>query len=1495
MLKSILCLILSLGFVLFTYEIRLGQVWAASIEWDGGASTTNWEDALNWSTDTVPGSGDDVLIDSDVTVDLNSSTTINSLVLGNSGGTTTPTLNFAYDAVGGSPLIIDDGDVVMYSGSEMTHSASGSGIVGRLDIEVQTGDFTVHSGASIDADGKGYSASNGNGQGGDGETNYNSAGGGAGHGGYGANSNEPGYGGPIYDDFDNPLLPGSGGGNAGTATGGRGGGVVKITLTDGELILDGTITAQGNQGSTVTGGKAGGGGSGGSINIDCDTFTAGSTASISVKGGNAISVTYSQVRYSGEGGGGLVYIEYSDITVDDSTVIDVNSGIPAKTYGHGSGGILTWQDKDNAYPDLEIHDGNWYPGNLSVDNYDFTSPLSLNSLTVTDNAIVDFESGSNVNIIENLTLTNNGLVYLKSGGSLDLGGSTVWNTGGALIDQGGSFPLLTGTDLYVPTGAIYYADTTRSYQDGEIYGTLTHSVNGSSFNYKIDLTFSGNVDIYSGGAIDVEGKGYTAGNGDEPGATGDSNANSAGGGGGHGGIGGQGWAYNGFELRSGGGTYDTEEDPQLPGSGGGTAGDGGGGAGGGVILLDIAGYLNLHEDGYISAKGADGNAGTTGRVGGGGAGGTVNIYANSLIGDEATYISANGGDGASQDYSAVNHSGAGGGGRIDLSYGGRFSGDISVTGGVGGQVACNGGDGTDNIVILNSNPDLATIQSAGDFYASKATTVVAKYSDSDGKDDLDKLYIHLDVEGSDEDVEYYADEIDTNSTGLTPTNVSGTEYIESITYDIYPITDGSYVVNDNELIVVWHIVPTWNWIDEMDIEVGLKSIDDSAADSGYTYTNSDYSYENDLTFTGTLTVVNEESDTISSGDWVLPEEELTWSGLTVVYQGTTDIYPNDDDFNVTVTDDDSNSWVDGISSGTSFSITSTAQESTTTEDIHTITITDIPTGGTDVSSQTFTIKVDADDPEITSLSSTTHITPTNWYNLSNATFQLEYSDVGSDVSTVYSYITSNSGETEEDILSEGTELTETEWTIEDIEDGEWYIHVLVVDGVGNIDIESLKFNIDISIPDIVDITGSSEGVWQNIDSGPTISWTDPLSISDDFFYITTEGTDPNSQTFEYATNKNTYNLPNLGEGEHTVKVISKNGAGTYSEVRTFLVRYDSTGPNTVSNLSATVSSNNTVNVTWSNPVSDFNNVILVRKINSASTSVSDGTQIYTGNASSYTDTGLASKSRYYYTIWAYDALGNSSLTTSTNVRTNDIVAPSSVVDLIASQDGNSVNLTWVNPSDSDFSYVILKRNGTNIYEGSNQVYTDSLDTEGIYTYSIVAYDDSNNPSVGLEYELDFVLEVEEDENVTVMSEDKREQSSSEKIVVKESEVLEIRIPVSNILKDNDIDSIDIVVLVVDDTEYEMTLSDDRRYYTATANAPSVKGEHVITAKAIKGSNIVSQLDIGVSVESEDESIAVVDVFTEYTVYIIIGLSILLLILFILLIISLSRRGKNAKT
>lgn len=64
---------------------------AATIKWDGGASTTNWNDANNWDGNAVPTSTDDVILDNSLvvaayTINVNTAADVNSLTINETAG-----------------------------------------------------------------------------------------------------------------------------------------------------------------------------------------------------------------------------------------------------------------------------------------------------------------------------------------------------------------------------------------------------------------------------------------------------------------------------------------------------------------------------------------------------------------------------------------------------------------------------------------------------------------------------------------------------------------------------------------------------------------------------------------------------------------------------------------------------------------------------------------------------------------------------------------------------------------------------------------------------------------------------------------------------------------------------------------------------------------------------------------------------------------------------------------------------------------------------------------------------------------------------------------------------------------------------------------------------------------------------------------------------------------------------------------------------------------
>ncbi|MFC1645065.1 beta strand repeat-containing protein [Patescibacteria group bacterium] len=174
-------------------------------------------------------------------------------------------------------------------------------------------------------------------------------------------------------------------------------------------------------------------------------------------------------------------------------------------------------------------------------------------------------------------------------------------------------------------------------------GTLTHTANSTLETHTMHIE-AANINVNSGGLIDVDSKGYTYNNG--PGAGNDDVYGTGGGAyGGHGGD------YSTSVL--GGSAYGSIKTPVNIGSGG---GDGAGGHGGGAVKLTISGTLTVAGD--ITSNGGD----ATDVDGGGGAGGSILINTGTLSG--SGNITANGGNRNGTTFSV----GSGSGGRVAVYY-----------------------------------------------------------------------------------------------------------------------------------------------------------------------------------------------------------------------------------------------------------------------------------------------------------------------------------------------------------------------------------------------------------------------------------------------------------------------------------------------------------------------------------------------------------------------------------------------------------------------------------------------------------------------------------------------------------------------------------------------------------------------------------------------------------------------------------------------------------
>ncbi len=532
-------------------------------------------------------------------------------------------------------------------------------------LDVAAGSMTIATGASFNYDGKGYTRTSGPGQGADGQCSNYHGGGGAAFGGNGGNGNGNHLGGTYYGSVYQPVSLGSGGGNSCGSNGGFGGGAVKITV-NGVMDVDGTITANGNDG-TATGNRCGGGGAGGSIWVSTGTL---SGAGI-IRSNGGIGGQYSGYR-GGSGGGGRIAIYYNSKPFTGT--ITAFAGVNG--YNRGGAGTVYFNEGAGSNQVLIVNNSN-ISGTIT--------PLDLTVAAALDSVLVDKRghlqpTGSTQNTsIEAFTNTVNSPVTMHS--STATFEATEINSAAQIIFTN------SGTSTLNCTGFVGSSTLTASAQQFNVNVYANTTMNAGCavvpqvIQSKLNWTTS-NLIMNSSSTINYTSAGYNRSSGPGQGADGQCSNYHGGGGAGYGGNGGTG---NG--SHAGGGSYGSQSQPVDFGSGGGNSCGSNGGFGGGVIKLVVNNSCFI--DGIITTDGTNGTA-TGNRCGGGGGGGSIWIESTTLSGSGT--IRSNGGNGGQ--YSGY-RGGGGAGGRISLCTpsGGSFSGTVEVNGGIGYQ---NGDLGTIN-------------------------------------------------------------------------------------------------------------------------------------------------------------------------------------------------------------------------------------------------------------------------------------------------------------------------------------------------------------------------------------------------------------------------------------------------------------------------------------------------------------------------------------------------------------------------------------------------------------------------------------------------------------------------------------------------------------------------------------------------------------------------------------------------------------------------------
>lgn len=169
---------------------------------------------------------------------------------------------------------------------------------------------------------------------------------------------------------------------------------------------------------------------------------------------------------------------------------------------------------------------------------------------------------------------------------------------------------------------------------------------------------------------------------------------------------------------------------------------------------------------------------------------------------------------------------------------------------------------------------------------------------------------------------------------------------------------------------------------------------------------------------------------------------------------------------------------------------------------------------------------------------------------------------------------------------------------------------------------------------------------------------------------------------QYFSNPNVY-CNGYATGVENYQDTARSMNNTSQTVASFRAAQATSAPNAPGNLAASAVSSNSIKLTWTDNVTNESGFKLERSLDGQTFA-----QIATlsENTTSYTDTGLAASTRYFYRVRAYNGVGDSAYSNTTQATTqqavNDTTPPNVVISSPADGAGIKTKAT-INASASD--------------------------------------------------------------------------------------------------------------------------------------------------------------------------------------------------------------------